>query len=237
MVTRQRPFIRLVDYTIDRPALDHVFRVTCGESLKTEPAWTISSYLWCHPYPQLSPGTCFVLDSGAGEAVGYILGTADTEAFAERWKSDFLPFLDQNLLPRPPNSAADGKTVPAGDVDLPTHLLNLVYNDYPTMLNLSRPQMIERWPAHLHINILPAHQRQGWGRRLIDTLLAALAERNCKGMHLGMEAGNAGSLKFYESLGFSRYPFVLDDGVSGEKGRTGEGSAVVIYMVKDLKEL
>lgn len=235
MASAHQPFIRPVNYSADRPALDHIFRVTCGESLKIEPAWTISSYLWCHPYPQLSPETCFVLDSGAGEAVGYILGTADTEAFAKRWKSDFLPSLDQKVLPRPLNSAVESKQAPEGDSDLPTHLLNLVYNDYPTMLNLSRPQMMERWPAHLHIDILPSHQRQGWGRKLIDTFLAALAERHCQGVHLGMEAGNAGSLKFYETLGFSRYPFVLDHGASGEKGRTGEESAGVIYLVKELE--
>lgn len=235
MAPEHKPFIRPVRYSKDRAALDHIFRVTCGESLKTEPAWTISSYLWCHPYPQLSPDTCFVLDCGTGEAVGYVLGTASTEDFAKRWKTEFLPALDQEVLPRPPDLASEGKQGPAWDSDLPGHLLNLVYYDYSTMLNLSRPQMMERWPSHLHIDILPSYQRQGWGRKLIETFLAALASRNLKGVHLGMEAGNTGSLKFYESIGFSRYPFVLDDGLSGETGRTGEGSAGVIYLVKSLE--
>ena len=235
MTLTKQTFIRPVDYSRDRSALDNIFRVTCGNSLKIEPAWTISSYLWCHPYPQLSPATCFVLDSGAGEAVGYILGTPDTASFAEEWKSQFLPSLDQQLLPRPPDYAARGEEKPSWSEDLPGHLLNLVYNDYPELLNLYRPGILERWPAHLHIDILPSHQRQGWGRKLIDTFFDAVVERGSKGVHLGMEAGNTGSLRFYEALGFSRYPHVLDGGSSRETGRTDEGSEGVIYLVRDLE--
>ena len=37
------------------------------------------------------------------------------------------------------------------------------------------------YPAHLHIDLLPELQGQGWGRRLIDTLVAALRERGVRG--------------------------------------------------------
>ena len=35
---------------------------------------------------------------------------------------------------------------------------------------------VDAYPAHLHIDLLPELQGQGMGRRLIDTLRAALAD-------------------------------------------------------------
>ncbi|KAK6441388.1 hypothetical protein LTR95_002386 [Oleoguttula sp. CCFEE 5521] len=221
-------FIRPVSLPSDGPALDHIFRVTCGESLKTEPSWTISSYLWCHPYPLLSPSTCFVLDPGTGDLpVGYILSTPNTRRFAKDWTEKYVPSLDRDLLPKPDAIATDHSE------DKPTQLLQTLYGDPEKALNFSYPGLVDGWPGHLHIDILPSHQGQGWGRKLIDTSLEALRAEGCKGVHLGMEAGSLGALQFYTKLGFSRYLEVLDGGVSGETGRTG-GEGQVIYLVKDV---
>ncbi|KAK6417372.1 hypothetical protein LTR95_017348 [Oleoguttula sp. CCFEE 5521] len=221
-------FIRPISLPSDRSALDHIFRVTCGESLKTEPSWTISSYLWCHPYPLLSPSTCFVLDPGNSEGpVGYILSTPNTRQFAKDWTEKYVPSLDRKLLPEPDVNVSEAVD------DKPTQLLQLLYGDPEKALNFSYPGLVDTWPGHLHIDILPSHQGQGWGRKLIDTLLEALRAEGCKGVHLGMEAGSLGALKFYTKLGFSRYPEVLNGGVSGETGRTG-GEGPVLYLVKDI---
>src|ERR1700761_8035141 len=52
---------------------------------------SILADLFAAPYAELDPQLAFVLDDGAGEAVGYILGTDDTARFAERFRDEWLP--------------------------------------------------------------------------------------------------------------------------------------------------
>jgi GNAT superfamily N-acetyltransferase len=64
----------------------------------------------------------------------------------------------------------------------------------------------DTYPAHLHIDLLPELQGQGWGRRLIDTLVAALRERGVTGLHLASSSDNAGAIAFYPRVGFTPLP-------------------------------
>lgn len=36
-----------------------------------------------------------MLDDGTGQAVGYCIGTSDTAAFCQRWKTEFVSSLDR----------------------------------------------------------------------------------------------------------------------------------------------
>lgn len=217
MASTSEPFIRPVDYATDRPALDHIFRITCGDNLKYEPAWTISSYLWCHPYPILCPKTCFLLDDGTGQAVGYTLGTPDTIDFAARWPSQFLPPVLESL---------SQDQLQAKDATTASLLPQIYHPDQAEAFSL--PGMVEKWPAHLHIDILPSHQAKGWGARMIGTLLEALKGAGATGVHLGMDPQNAGALKFYLRLGFEKYW----DAVDGDPSQQKSGGA--LYLVKKL---
>jgi GNAT superfamily N-acetyltransferase len=224
-------FIRPVQYENDKAALDKIFRATCNPALQQEPQWTISSYLWCHPYPMLYPDACFVLDDGSGQAVGYVLSTPDTRDFATRWPTDFLPRLDKNKLPPSPNYKAQSLEPPTWDSDLPGFLLHMMYNDHIGLLNGAYPDMLDKYPAHLHIDLLPPYQGQGWGRKMVDHLTECLRSKGAKGVHLGMEKFNVGAGKFYDRLGFKRFPRVFSDEAEGRHGET----ASVIYLVKDLQ--
>jgi ribosomal protein S18 acetylase RimI-like enzyme len=51
--------------------------------------------------------------------------------------------------------------------------------------------------------MLDTVQGQGLGRKMMETLLAALAERGVRGIHLGMSRTNTGAAAFYRKLGFS----------------------------------
>ena len=66
------------------------------------------------------------------------------------------------------------------------------------------------YPAHLHIDLLPELQGQGWGRRLVDTLAARLRELGIEGVHLVAGAENAGAVAFYPRVGFT--PLGADEG-------------------------
>jgi GNAT superfamily N-acetyltransferase len=69
-------------------------------------------------------------------------------------------------------------------------------------------------PAHLHVDLLPEAQGAGFGRRLVETFLAAVAEAGAPSLHLGTGSGNLRAVRFYERLGFQRLP------VAGAEGTT-----------------
>lgn len=61
---------------------------------------------------------------------------------------------------------------------------------------------LKRYPAHLHINLLPPYQRMGLGRKLMQALEAALRQQNCPGVSLCVSKDNHGAMEFYERCGF-----------------------------------
>ena len=61
----------------------------------------------------------------------------------------------------------------------------------------------KKYPAHLHIDILPEAQHKGYGTKLMDALMDYLAEKGVKGVHLGVGGDNAGGIRFYEKYGFT----------------------------------
>lgn len=69
-----------------------------------------------------------------------------------------------------------------------------------------RPDVLAAYPAHLHIDLLPRAQRQGWGRRLVSALCAALAAQGVPGVHLGYDPANTNARAFYDRLGFKELP-------------------------------
>lgn len=70
-----------------------------------------------------------------------------------------------------------------------------------------------KYPAHLHIDLLPEAQRQGWGTRLVDALVAQLKEKGVKGIHLGVGGTNEMGINFYKKYGFT---VVHDYGKAGK---------------------
>lgn len=61
---------------------------------------------------------------------------------------------------------------------------------------------LSKYPAHLHINLLPPYQRQGLGRQLMCALEQELRKRNCSGVSLCVNQNNHSAMRFYESCGF-----------------------------------
>lgn len=94
------------------------------------------------------------------------------------------------------------------------------------------PSLLASYPAHLHIDILPEYQGQGWGRKLVEAWCEIVKGEGAVGAHLDMVKDNVGARKFYERLGFEVCGEVLDGGESGEVGVSGDG--VVLTMVKKI---
>ena len=233
MTSADRSFIRPYNAGTDSDAIVHIFRETCDDSLKVEPLWTLCSYIWCRPYPILAPRTCFVLDDGAGTAVGYILGTTDTAGFITNWPSQYMPLVDSQLNNLPKTDArTEGEELSL--VERRDSFLSLMRNDPQKLIYSDLASLLQPWPGHFHIDILPSHQRQGYGKELIKAFCGAAKDQGCNGAYLGMVASNDGAARFYESYGFRRLPHVLDEGVSGEMGRTSkrpDGGQTIYYVI------
>lgn len=94
----------------DRAALYDVCVRTAtagGDSRDIYPDLELMPSIFAGPYAELEPDLTFVIDNGE-RAVGYILGTADTVAFVERYRTSWLPTLRDRFptldgLPRTPS--------------------------------------------------------------------------------------------------------------------------------------
>ena len=60
-----------------------------------------------------------------------------------------------------------------------------------------------RWPAHLHINLLPEARGQGAGAALVRSWFDHLRAGGSAGVHLGMFSENHNAAGFFRSQGFA----------------------------------
>ena len=135
------------------------------------------------PYAVLEPDLTFVLTDELG-ACGYVLGTRDSAAFESFMNSVWLPPLRQKY-------AVTSSSLPSE-----LWLLEMIGEGYKT------PPNSELYPAHLHIDLLPRAQGQGWGRKIMKVFLERLRELGAPGVHLGVGKKNPNAIAFYERLGF-----------------------------------
>jgi ribosomal protein S18 acetylase RimI-like enzyme len=76
-----------------------------------------------------------------------------------------------------------------------------------------------RWPAHLHINLLPAARGTGLGAALMERWLDQLKEADSPGCHLLTLVENTRALSFFEKMGFRKHGDpTLVAGIRGEGG-------------------
>jgi ribosomal protein S18 acetylase RimI-like enzyme len=152
--------------------------------------------VYAAPYVTLEPEHAHMLDDGTGRAVGYILGTGDTERFVRRFREEWLP----RVVSRYPDD--DPR-----DADLIRRLRHPENMLMPTLGD---------YPAHLHIDLLPEWQGRGFGRGLMEAFLGGLRAAGVRGVHLSMSPRNTGARAFYERLGFKPLD-VAPDSVFGRR--------------------
>lgn len=161
---------------------------------------------------------------GHGKAVGYIIGTPDTRAFVRQWHEEFIPYLHQEGVhpPGPDENATWTENTHAA--------LRKLVHDPDQLLHEDWPELMQDYPGHLHVDILPPYQSAGMGKKLMETFLEQMRQHNAKGIHLGMVSSNEGAERFYRRMGFGRFPRVIDDGASGEQGTNGSTTYMAISL-------
>jgi ribosomal protein S18 acetylase RimI-like enzyme len=190
----------------DREAVEDICVRTAHEGGDSRPYYAdpgIFPATFALPYVVLEPDLAFVLDDGAGRAVGYVVGTADTPRFVEDFRTEWLP------------SAAERYPEPDGPPNTPDEAMVRLLHHPERMLV---PE-VAAYPAHLHIDLLPGRQGQGHGRALMRTLLQALQDQGVPAVHLSMVTANTPARAFYDRLGFHEIE-VPDPGPVTYLGRT-----------------
>jgi len=141
--------------------------------------------LYAAPYGVLEPAHALVVDDGDGTAIGYALGAIDTHAFEARCEADWWPPLRER------------HPIGSGGNDLDELLVSMLHHPHR-----SDARVVAAYPSHLHIDLLPEAQGEGWGRRLMRALEDLLRADGSPGVHLGVSSRNQRALGFYRHLGY-----------------------------------
>ncbi len=169
-------------------------------------------------YTDAEPQSALVVDLD-GVAAGYLLGCVDTRT---AWNPAMI--FGRHLLRR-------GIGFRPGTAGVVWRSLRDVVID--GLRGRLPPASVydDRWPAHLHIDLLPSIRGSGMGATLMRTWLGALREQGVRGCHLETMGENHRAMAFFESTGFHRHGASAP--VPGFRSPTGERLTVQL-MVQSL---
>jgi GNAT superfamily N-acetyltransferase len=143
--------------------------------------------VYAGPYAFLEPDFAFVVDNGE-RVTGYVLGTPDTTRYVTEFRKRWLPVVG------PKHPEPDHEPVTTAE-----HAAWFLHHQEAIL----QPHLAD-YPAHLHIDLLPESQRQGFGRGLITTILNAFRQAGAPAVHLAVLSANTNAIAFYERLGFHK---------------------------------
>jgi len=141
----------------------------------------LPALIWATPYLAHSPKNCFVIVH-KDDIVGFIVTTPNTREF-EQWQREvWWPQVAVKLDGFEPKTPQDEGALNA--------------------INQPLPAYADKYPAHLHINLLPQVQGTGFGRKLMSAAMEKLAADGVSGVHLGVSYRNTNAIGFYKAMGF-----------------------------------
>jgi ribosomal protein S18 acetylase RimI-like enzyme len=145
-------------------------------------------HVYAAPYAMLSPQSVFVIEDAHGVG-GYILGAPDTRNFEARLETEWWPGLRKAYRDPSDRPRAEwgSDQVMAYRIHHPLHTPSEIVEDYP---------------SHLHINLLPRLRGRGFGRRLMAEWLGRIREMGSRGAHLAVRTTNLRAIRFYRACGF-----------------------------------
>lgn len=183
----------------DSAALSSICLLTANAGQSAERLHTIHALpglVYALPYVHVPYTVGFVLvDSSSGREVvaGYILLALDTRKFEAAAETQWYPSL-RTKYPRSILQSAYNPPLTESD----KHYIGLLHAPHR-----APDACVAFSPAHMHIDVLPAYQRQGWGKRLVGAAIKYLRdEARLNGLWLGMDPRNVNAAQFYARLGF-----------------------------------
>ncbi len=163
--------------------------------------------MWSSYYTDAEPESLFVVERG-GAVAGYLFGCLDSR---RAWNPAWIgarQAVTRLCLARLGTAGVIWRTV--ADV-----AIGRLVGRPP----VETPFFDQRWPSHLHINLLPEARGSGAGRALVDAWFDRLRTAGSPGCHLETLAENIRAIGFFEAVGFTR--FGEPQAVPGERSRDG----------------
>lgn len=148
------------------------------------------------PYVTFNPDSSFVLIDDEEKISGYALSTFDTIEFEAKCAEQWWPLLQAKY--QLPNIANKDQWNSDNFIEYE------IFNPTP-----SPKEVLEDYPSHGHIDLMPHVQGKGWGKKLMTSVGDSLIEMGSRGMHLRVSHINYRALGFYNKLG---YPEIMKRG-------------------------
>ncbi len=177
------------------PDLDALYKISLltgnsgGDATALHRKPRLIGEIYSAPYAVLEPSWAFVAEDEYGVG-GYIVGVPDTRAFEARLEAEWWPAL------RREHADPSGATESWTPDELRAWLIH-----HPRQ---APTDIVERYPAHLHMNLHPRLQGRGVGATLLDLWLSAAAVAGLSGIHLGASPGNQRAIDYWGRNGFVR---------------------------------
>lgn len=168
-------------------------------------------------YTDREPESLYVAEL-EGRVVGYLAGCVDSRRATPAGRAVLLAALRHGLPFRPGMAGFLARSL--ADLVLRRALVPEPFRD-------------PRWPAHLHINLLPEARGLGGGRALMQAWLTRLRSLGSPGCHLGTLFENHRAIGFFERMGFRRLGPPIP--IPGLRARDGTRHHEQI-LVRDLGE-
>ena len=145
--------------------------------------------LFCLYYLRYETENCFVAVTDRGVVAGYIIGTADSDRQGRDilWKMGMKIGCRLLLVTswRYPESFA-----------AIFHFAKSYFREHPPL------DLHQKYPAHLHLNLLAEYQGLGIGSRLIGHFEGRMASLAVPGIHLKTTSFNRNAVIFYQRRGY-----------------------------------
>lgn len=148
----------------------------------------LMGHIYIAPYAQLEPNLVLVVEDGDGVA-GFVAGATDTEVWEHRLERDWWPPL-RSRYPDPSDVPPEMQTADQRRAFMIHHPVS------------TPAEVTARFPAHLHMNLLPRLQRRGIGSTLLNAWRQAADGRGAWSMHVGVNCANERAIRFWRARGF-----------------------------------
>jgi hypothetical protein len=147
-------------------------------------------HIYSAPYALLEPRLALVVEDNEGVA-GFAVGTPDTRKWQERLEAEWWPKLRRQY--------ADPAASPADEWSADHRRANAIYRP-----QRAPQQLVERYPAHLHLNLLERIQGRGAGTMLFAEWMARASQQGIGAVHVGVNGANARAVRFWSKRDFDR---------------------------------
>ncbi len=177
-----------------RQDLDALYAISLATGLAGEDAShlyddpKLIGEIYSAPYANLEPDLVLVAADDEGVA-GYVLGVPDTRAWAQRLERDWWPALRA----RHPDPSAMSPEARSPDQK---RAYMIHHPEQPPRA------LTDRFPAHIHMNLLPRLQGQGIGPRLLAAWIDKARAAGVTAAHIGTNRANERASGFWKSQGF-----------------------------------